>query len=350
LMKETQMSRVDVIVPCYNYAHFLQECVGSVLAQQGVDVRVLIIDDASSDNTVEVAGELAKQDSRVEFRRHPVNHGHIATYNEGLDWGTGEYMLLLSADDMLTAGALARASRLMDAHPEVGFTYGQAITTDTPKFDSVPPSRECRWRILTGTEFWELSFAEAANIVPTPTAVVRTSLQQALGGYRKELPHTGDFEMWLRFAAHASVGVLDTAQGFYRVHGKNMHVKDFPITAIVLQQHLDAIEILFREYGKRIADRERMKTVALRAIALSALRKAIRSFEGGDQVSCQKLLDSALLILPQIRNEREWSNFRLKRLMGVKLWSVLRPLVRRLRRRSMHNASPFGDGAIIPVA
>ena len=42
----------------------------------------------------------------MEFRRHPVNRGHIATYNEGLEWASGDYLLVLSADDMLTPGAL----------------------------------------------------------------------------------------------------------------------------------------------------------------------------------------------------------------------------------------------------
>ena len=61
------MSRVDVIVPCYRYAHFLRECVESILSQPLTDVRVLIIDDASPDHTPEVAAELATRDKRVEY-------------------------------------------------------------------------------------------------------------------------------------------------------------------------------------------------------------------------------------------------------------------------------------------
>src|SRR5256885_7498232 len=107
------MTQVDVVVPCYNYAGFLRQCVESVLSQEGVDVRVLIIDDCSKDATPEVGAALAAQDARVEFRRHAVNHGHIATYNEGLlDWAAGEFSLLLSADDVLIPGAFARATRL----------------------------------------------------------------------------------------------------------------------------------------------------------------------------------------------------------------------------------------------
>ena len=54
------MNSVDVIVPCYRYGRFLRECVESVLTQKGVDVRVLIIDDASPDNSGDVGTELSK--------------------------------------------------------------------------------------------------------------------------------------------------------------------------------------------------------------------------------------------------------------------------------------------------
>src|SRR3954467_11927005 len=109
----TMTTTVSIIVPCYNYAHFLAKCVNSVLAQEGVTVEVLIIDDCSTDDTETVGAQLAT-DSRVTFRRHDNNIGHIATYNEGLDWVTGEYTVLLSADDLLTPGALARATAAME--------------------------------------------------------------------------------------------------------------------------------------------------------------------------------------------------------------------------------------------
>src|ERR1700744_3701033 len=121
------MSSVDVVIPCYNYAHFLRRCVDSVLTQTGVNIRILIIDDASSDDTDEVATELAKTSTRITFRRSPKNKGLIATANEGImDWATAKYCLLLLADDALTSGALDRAAKVMDNHDEVGMTYGMS--------------------------------------------------------------------------------------------------------------------------------------------------------------------------------------------------------------------------------
>ena len=84
------MSSVSVVIPSYNYGHFLRDAVSSALTgQDGVDVRVLVIDDASTDDSVEVAKQLAGDDSRVEVTVHPTNRRNIATYNEGLlEWLT----------------------------------------------------------------------------------------------------------------------------------------------------------------------------------------------------------------------------------------------------------------------
>src|SRR5437899_3312632 len=117
------MSRVDVIIPCYKYGCYLRQCVESLLTQSMADMRILVMDDASPDNTAEVAAELVRQDNRVEVRRHATNQGHIATYNEGLEWVKADYVLLISADDALTPGALRRAVRLMDTHPAVVLVY-----------------------------------------------------------------------------------------------------------------------------------------------------------------------------------------------------------------------------------
>ena len=81
------MTAVDVVVPCYNYARYLPTCVSTILDQAGVEVRVLIVDDCSTDETPTVAAALAAQDSRVTVVRNEVNLGLIGTANRGmLEW------------------------------------------------------------------------------------------------------------------------------------------------------------------------------------------------------------------------------------------------------------------------
>src|SRR5215831_18293482 len=86
---------VSVVIPCYNYGHYIDRCVRSVLDQKDVCVDVLVIDDASSDNSQEVISNLASQDERIRTIFHTTNRGHIATYNEGLAQASGDYVLLL---------------------------------------------------------------------------------------------------------------------------------------------------------------------------------------------------------------------------------------------------------------
>ena len=118
--------RVSVVVPCYRYGAYLPACVASATSQPGVEVDVLIVDDASPDDSADVARSLAAADPRVRVLVNEQNMRHIATYNEGLSLVDGEYVVLLSADDLLAPGSLARAVALMEANPSVGMTYGTA--------------------------------------------------------------------------------------------------------------------------------------------------------------------------------------------------------------------------------
>ncbi len=118
---------VSVVVPCYRYGHYLPGAVRSVLDQTDVDAEVLIVDDASPDDSGEVAEALAAADPRIRVLRHAENKGHIATYNDGLEAVDGEYVVLLSADDLLPPGSLGRATALMEANPSVGMVYGHPL-------------------------------------------------------------------------------------------------------------------------------------------------------------------------------------------------------------------------------
>ena len=83
---------VSVVIPCYNYGHYLADCLQSVLDQQDVRLDILVIDDASSDGSAEDVRKLAATDSRIRTIFHAANQGHIATYNEGLAQASGDYV------------------------------------------------------------------------------------------------------------------------------------------------------------------------------------------------------------------------------------------------------------------
>ena len=218
------MSSVSVVIPCYNYGRFLEEAVTSVLDdQEGVDVRVLIIDDASPDDSAEVARKIAARDPRVEVAVHAANRGNIATFNEGLlEWADGDYCVLMSADDRLTPGALRRARDLLDANPSVGFVYGHPLWI----MHGAPlpqPGREC-WvgRYGLARVGWSVDSVMRRTSLRRQRWS-RTSLQKRVGGYDVRLPRAADMEMWLRLAVNADVGFIrGVDQAYYRLHEQNM--------------------------------------------------------------------------------------------------------------------------------
>lgn len=218
------MASVDIVVPCYNYAHFLEGCVSSVLSQRDVEVRVLILDDASPDNTAEIGETLAQSDPRVTYLRNEENLGLIGTANRGLlDWAEADYVLLLSADDLLTPGSLARATSIMEAHADVHMVFGRAllISDDFESSDIPPEDQDAQVQLISGHDFIRRNFTHG-NPVPSPAAVLRTRVQKELGGYLPQFAHTSDMEMWMRFAAHGSIGVIKTLQACYRIHDTSM--------------------------------------------------------------------------------------------------------------------------------
>jgi hypothetical protein len=333
------LRRIDVIVPCYNYGRFLDQCVSSVLRQASVDVRVLVIDDASPDNTAEVAEALARQNPRVTFIGHRKNIGHIKTYNEGIEWASADYMLLLSADDYLLPGALERATTLMDAYPKVGFTFGNVIElsdsgNETPK-NIVDLTNDSSGRILEGREFIELI---GENPVATCSVVVRTELQKHLGGYRQELPHAGDMEMWLRFAAHGAVGFISSYQGVYRRHSASMSTAYYFISdgcifnrLADLQQRKSAVDCFYERCNDVVPRCEHLRRGLYSRISESAVRHASAAFNEGQMGESKQLSDFAVAIYPQIKNSSAWLRLTCKRWMGAQTWGVVKPAAAAIR-------------------
>ncbi len=321
------MSSVDVIVPCYRYGQYLRECVQSVLAQGLPNTRVLVIDDASPDDTAEVATALCKEDERVHFIRHAANQGHIATYNEGIEWASAGYLLLLSADDFLLPGALARATTLLDEHPEVGFVFGNAIAlNDDGSLRPIRTQMLASWRrptrVMAGSDF--IRSAGARNCVPTPTAVVRTDLQCQAGGYRSELPHAGDMEMWLRLASYADVGVVNADQAVYRQHSGSMSneykwLRD-------LEQREAAVRWFISESGPRLRDGDDLCSHLLEQVGLEAVGAASAAFNEERFDVMRELSGYALRTSPNVNRSLPWMKLAFKQRLGLTGWRALNAL------------------------
>jgi glycosyltransferase involved in cell wall biosynthesis len=275
------------------------------LSQSISDIRVLIIDDASSDDSHAVAKSLAAADARVCFISHARNRGHIKTYNEGIDWLESDYFLLLSADDLLAPGALERATRIMDENPDIVLTHGEGIAwrDDTPFPD----------QISAGGGSWDRQdlirdiCASSTNLVTTPTAIVRTSAQKSIGGYEIDLPHSADMAMWLKFAAMGSTARIRAVQAIYRQHASNMSASYCADKLPDYEQRKAAFDNFFRTAPKLPPNAAALEAQAHRRLAEKAYWAGVgqllrgRVLNAGALLQFATSLDSHLYFFPPFR-------------------------------------------------
>lgn len=213
---------MSVVVPCYRYGHYVAQCVKSLLTNTSVELDVLVIDDASPDDSWGTVQDLPRLDSRVRVERHEQNAGLIATANEGIAQARGDYFVLLSADDSLAPGWLDRGVAALERHPDASFTLGPVRT-----FVTTPASARARLahgeRLWSGIDWIARSCRAGVTLVRSPEVIARTSSQVAVGGYNPALPYSSDMEMWLRLASIGNVvEVTGAVAAYYRVHEQNM--------------------------------------------------------------------------------------------------------------------------------
>jgi hypothetical protein len=309
----------------------------SVLSQEGVEVRLLVIDDRSTDGSAEVAERLAERDERVEFRAHVENKGLIATANEGLEWAPGEYVVLLSADDLLVPGSLRRATEVMAKHPTVGMVYGKTLQAAEGRPLPEPSGRWRSTKVWPGVEWVRIRCRSTYNCISSPEVVVRNSVQRAVGGYDPACHHSSDLNMWLRIAAVADVAyVRGVPQAVYRVHSDSM-LRSAASTMVDLRERRRAFDSFFASgptqsepTDRPSADRlwadglgadpletERLQKAAARRLARQALWRASRAVDhGAADGEIEELTGFALDVYPDVSNLREWRGLRLRQWIG----------------------------------
>ena len=297
------MALIDIVIPCYRYGRYLPDCIASIASQSVSDWRAVIIDDASPDDSAEVAHRLAACDRRVQVIAHTRNQGHIATYNEGIEQASAEFFLLLSADDMLAPGALERAVTAMHQHPGVVLTYGGSVdfSDDAPVADA--DNEPAAWQVVSGSRFIRSLCARAVDFVPTPSVILRTTAQKAAGGYRSSLPHAGDLEMWLRVALHGGVASTPAVQSFKRVHGGNMSLRASDIILRDYVQRAAAFAAFFQGPGDTMGDAARFYRLARQRLALRACQTSLAQAVRGNRQTAAGLLRLAhrLMLAPAAR-------------------------------------------------
>jgi glycosyltransferase involved in cell wall biosynthesis len=230
------MARTSIIIPTHNRAALLPRAIESARAA-GEDVEVIVVDDASTDETPTLCRNMAG----IVYLRLEQNGGQANARNVGIGRSSGDFLAFLDDDDLRIPGSIDEQAELLGNNPELSFVYGQVAVGD-PK-DCRPTGELRPGHLPTGDLFWLLL---DGNYIYLPSVLVRKSHFLAAGLFDPSVTGTEDWDAWIRLAEEHSVGVLPKPVGIYR---------DFTMTS-----------------GQTSSNKPRMARASART-----LRKALRS-------------------------------------------------------------------------
>jgi glycosyltransferase involved in cell wall biosynthesis len=201
----------SVIIPCFNQGTLLGDSISSLIQQTFQNWEAVIVNDGSTDNTVEIANEWCKRDSRIKFIS-TSNHGLSAARNTGIEFSAGKFIALLDADDKYSPTHL---DSMLDAFKNdvdivfSGYTY---FSNDKEKLYVVTLDKRLN--------FDQILYK---NMVPPVSVSFKRSAMEFSGLFDTTLKSAEDWDLWIRFyKSGAQLGVNQLSTTFYRISENSM--------------------------------------------------------------------------------------------------------------------------------
>ncbi len=240
------MAKVSIIIPTHNQAHYLGECIESVMSQTLKDLEIVVVDDGSTDDTPGVAREFGIYGNFKYVRQE--NMGVGVARNRGMDESAGQYLCFLDSDDFYHPDKVELQAKILDESPEIDFVYCDIVTVDasgqeTDEAFCVGETRE----VLSGDIFCSLFLG---GYFPPHTVMVRRAALEKFGQFDPSLGGHADYELWLRLAAEGcNAYYLDRKLAFYRDYSTSMS-KDIQL---MNETRSGALEKITRRYPGAVA-------------------------------------------------------------------------------------------------
>jgi glycosyltransferase involved in cell wall biosynthesis len=240
-----------VIVPVYNYARFVGLCLESILQQTSRDIEIIIVDDASTDETPQVVGLF--RDQRLRYLRHEENLGPAAAFNTGFEAANGEFIVKFDADDLMEPEYIATAVGVLEKLPGVGFVFTNARTIDELGNETGLVRRS--GEPLTSASRSVFECLLYGNFVISSSVVARKACYDKVGLYDPSLKYGEDWDMWLRMAYHFDVQYIDEPLVRRRLHPRSLAQSDFATDEVlvctkrILEKTFDSFALQDRGYS-----------------------------------------------------------------------------------------------------
>lgn len=214
---------ISIICGSYNYGRFIGATIRSVLAQTHSGWELIIIDDASTDDSVEVIQ--AFQDPRIRLIVNGKQQGLPANWEIAFRESKGRYVMNLDSDDQLSSDQIFKQIKFLDANPKMAVLGTFLREVDAQGATVIRSSTESWYNFPL--DFSNLRNWTLQNRIAHSGAVVRRSAREQVNGFDTDLKYTCDYDLWLKIlVTEWELGVMPEQLLLYRVHGTNLTRKD----------------------------------------------------------------------------------------------------------------------------
>ena len=210
------MPLLSVIMPAYNSERYLTPAVKSILAQTFTDFELIIVDDASTDQTPDIIHRFAQRDHRVRSLEQPANLGMSAARNRGIEASTGKYIAAMDSDDVSLPERFAKQIDYLHSNPEIGVLGTGALAVDEGLNPMHPFDLPEKHSLIAINLF-------IASFLIHPTTMTSRALLESVGAYQPSLRTAGDTELWSRLLYRTRFANLTETLLLYRRHAGQQH-------------------------------------------------------------------------------------------------------------------------------
>jgi glycosyltransferase involved in cell wall biosynthesis len=223
----SQPATISIVLPTYNGASgYLDQSIQSCLKQDYSDWELIIVDDASTDNTRELVSRYVDEEPRIRCIGHSVNRKLPAALNTGFENATGQYHTWTSDDNYYKPNALGELVTYLEQHRDIDVVY-----TDYTLVDQDGAVVEVK-RICDVDELLQ-------NSCIGPSFLCRSFVFTELGGYSDEFFLAEDYDYWLRASAQFQLRPLHKNLYYYRLHQDSLTSKRKREQALALERALN---------------------------------------------------------------------------------------------------------------
>lgn len=224
------MTIISVCIPTYNGARYLEACLDSVLRQTYTNIEILIVDDGSTDETLEIINKYLKQDGRIRLHRNESNIGLAGNWNKCITLANGDWIKFVFQDDILEPRCLEELIAATDHGHNLfvacnrRFQFEEDTAQDVIDFyiqnKRLIEQLYTHNSTLSAAEFADLAVERiGANLVGEPTVtLLHKCVFQKIGYFKEDLIMSCDLEYWIRAGIHFGLRFVHEDLAIFRVH------------------------------------------------------------------------------------------------------------------------------------